>query len=288
MPFLKIEDGYIQCIHNPHIANGFIAVQVVEPSYLTDNTVFHVGVDATEQELETDEARRVNAQKKEKNDMFRLNQHRYGQLHEEDPIAARNAKQLGIISFYEYTAERGFWCTHSFFVPNPVLFQHNGYSTAENFLYKGHNGEVFFFNQAEVVSNAGIGQEIHYDLQLQILQSTQNAHSGELSRETSENCSTYNIEEKSQLYDFILNGRATMREYYDVYMLNPVPTLIEDTGTGSSHNQKYVVFSHCSNGRGKVAAGAGPALFFYNVRLGRETSRLLGGEAFIDYFSNPD
>lgn len=61
VPFDKIDDGYVQCIHDPNVANGFITVQIVEPSYYVDNTVFLVGADATEQELETDEARRVNA-----------------------------------------------------------------------------------------------------------------------------------------------------------------------------------------------------------------------------------
>lgn len=81
-----------------------------------DNTEFIVGADATEQELETDEARKVNAQKKEKNDMFRMTQNRYGHLNEEDPNDARNAKRLCVVSFYEYGEKMGMWCTHSFFV----------------------------------------------------------------------------------------------------------------------------------------------------------------------------
>ena len=116
VPFDRIEEGYVQCIHNPYVNNGFITVQEVEPTYTVDNTEFIVGADATEQELETDEARKVNAQKKEKNDMFRMTQNRYGHLNEEDPNDARNAKRLCVVSFYEYGEKMGMWCTHSFFV----------------------------------------------------------------------------------------------------------------------------------------------------------------------------
>ena len=85
IPYAKIDSGYCQTIQDPNVENGFIALQVVTPRYKTDNTVFHMGIDPTEQELETDEARRFGAKNKVKNDMFRTNQNRYGQLHECDP-----------------------------------------------------------------------------------------------------------------------------------------------------------------------------------------------------------
>ena len=81
--------------------------------------------------------------------------------------------------------------------------------------------------------------ETDMDLHLQIIQKTQNKNSGELSREVSENCYTYRINEKSALYDHVMFGRPVMREYTDVNMLNPVPTLIED------RSNRYIVFSHC-------------------------------------------
>jgi len=129
-----------------------------------DNTVFLVGGDAALQENETDEARKINAHKKEKNDMFRLNQNRYGMLQEEEPNPARNAKNLGIISFYEHSKEKGIWCTHSFFVPNPVIFRTNGKAAQELVLYKGSTGDIFFFNQKEVVTFSGSKAEIMLDL----------------------------------------------------------------------------------------------------------------------------
>jgi len=48
------------------------------------------------------------------------------------------------------------------------------------------------------------------------------------------------------------------------------------------------VFSHCTDGNSEhLGQGSGPALFFYDLDKTRETVRILGGEAFIDYFSDP-
>ena len=72
IPFAKIDDGFIQTIKNPHEPNGFIAMQILTPRYRADNTVFHITADATELELETDEARRFqyrNADKMQKGDI---------------------------------------------------------------------------------------------------------------------------------------------------------------------------------------------------------------------------
>ena len=46
----------------------------------------------------------------------------------------RNAKYFSVISYWEYTKEAGFWCTHSFIAPNRI-----------SLLIEGHKGEVFFF-----------------------------------------------------------------------------------------------------------------------------------------------
>ena len=163
IPFAKIDGGYIQTMINPHVPCGFIAVQVVQKLYETDNTEFHIGADPTEQELETDEARAFKANKVEKNDMFRVTQNRYGQLHETEPNLARNSKEMAMISFFDYSSEQGIFCTHSFFVPNPIYMKRNGTCASEIFIYKGRTNELFFFNLEEVCTS---GDTTEYDLHL--------------------------------------------------------------------------------------------------------------------------
>ena len=58
IPFAKMEEGYVQCIPNPQVYMGFITVQLVEPSYLTENTKVKKDDNHLEEdfyELETDE-----------------------------------------------------------------------------------------------------------------------------------------------------------------------------------------------------------------------------------------
>ena len=57
-------------------------------------------------------------------------------VHEVEIDPARNANDFSIISYWEYTQEGGFWCTHSFIAPNRL-----------SLLIEGHKGEVFFFNE---------------------------------------------------------------------------------------------------------------------------------------------
>lgn len=78
VPFDKIEGGYVQCISNPQVVNGFITVQIVQPRYKVDNKVIHINTDFNERELETDEARMMGASKDEHNDQFRFTQNLYG------------------------------------------------------------------------------------------------------------------------------------------------------------------------------------------------------------------
>ena len=70
VPFAKIEDGYVQCIQDPEVQNGFITVQVVKSVSNTNNDVAPRVNDAEEDfyELETDEARQANVKKSVKND----------------------------------------------------------------------------------------------------------------------------------------------------------------------------------------------------------------------------
>jgi len=58
------------------------------------------------------------------------------------------------------------------------------------------------------------------------LQPEQNSENGELSREASENCFSYQIAQKSYLYDFIINGRFVMEEYTEIYLFNAIPNII--------------------------------------------------------------
>jgi hypothetical protein len=168
---------------------------------------------------------------------------------------------MGMISFFEYTEKGGIWCTHSFFVPNPVLFKMNGKSTSETCLYKGRNGEIFFFNMNEITTSTGVNNETSFDLQLQIIQ---------------------DVHEKTALYECIMKGKVQIKEYKDVYTLNAVPTLIQEG------ELKMIVFAHCSPSSEGFLAVGGPSLYFYNIAEAKETARICGGEAFIDYFSNPN
>ena len=103
-----------------------------------------------------------------------------------------------------------------------------------------------------------------------------------MSRETSECCFTYLVPPTTELYDFILNGRISLRRYTDVHLLNSLPTLIEHG------RKKFVVFSHCGRATGPTDATrflGGPTLYFYDVDLNKETKRLKGGEALINFKS---
>ena len=127
-PFARIEDGYVQCIKNPdpEVKDGFITVQIVTPSLTTHNkkSIKKKNNQENFYEFETDEAREnLSASTKPVNEECRMVENRYGQLQETNPCEARNASELGIISFWEFSEERGYWCNHSFYVPNPVAFK---------------------------------------------------------------------------------------------------------------------------------------------------------------------
>jgi hypothetical protein len=62
----------VQVIKNPHKSNGWIAVQIIEPSYAVDNTDYEFKEDPLERELYSDEAHAFDADKKERNDTFRF------------------------------------------------------------------------------------------------------------------------------------------------------------------------------------------------------------------------
>ena len=102
---------------------------------------------------------------------------------------------------------------------------------------------------------------------------------GELSREIAECCMSNHIPEKSELFDFIINGRVSLKKYQDVYLLNSVPTLVNYGIT------KFVVFSHCGvskdNQPGRFFGG--PTLYFYDLKKNEETFRIKGGEALINF-----
>ena len=61
VPFSKIEDGYVQCIPDPEVDNGFITVQIVKSVAQTNNQPAQSVKNAPEDfyELETDEARKA-------------------------------------------------------------------------------------------------------------------------------------------------------------------------------------------------------------------------------------
>ena len=113
VPFAKIEDGYVQCIQDPHVEGGFITVQITNRQAKTANTrnlfkkknnssmkTKDITLGEDFYELETDEAREAQLNKTIKNDTYRLVENRYGHLKETDPNAARNAEKIGIISFW--------------------------------------------------------------------------------------------------------------------------------------------------------------------------------------------
>ena len=120
----------------------------------------------------------------------------------------------------------------------------------------------------------------------------QNPNKGELSREVSESCFEYRIPPTSHLYDLLINGRFEMKKYTNVYLLNALPTMIQEGNT------KYIVFSHCGKGSenttktvsvdndqdlNEQGADSGPSLYFYDLIDKKEVMRIQGGEALIDY-----
>lgn len=142
-------------------------------------------------------------------------------------------------------------------------------------MFKGHNGDVFFFNKKSTgaSSNASV-ENGQFDLCLQVINKKQNAERGELSRETSESCFTFRIDPDSKLFNLLMDGRFVMKKYTDIYHLNSVLSMVESDG------EKYVVFSHCTKN------DQGPAIYFYDVNKCKETKRVQGGEAFIDYYEH--
>ena len=128
----------------------------------TTNLVYDMASDETERELESDEARAFGASKKEKTDNFRMNQNRYGAIVEAQPNSARNAKEMGMISFFSYSTQLGIHCTHSFFVANPIFFKWKGglnKAVSEICLYRSRTNEIFFFNKKEAVTKIGIEED---------------------------------------------------------------------------------------------------------------------------------
>lgn len=80
-----------------------------------------------------------------------------------------------------------------------------------------------------------------------------------------------------------------MKKYTETFLLNAVPNLIEHQ-TKNGRCEKYIVFSHCGREKGSDSQGleSGPCLFFYDVNQNKETARVLGGEALIDYRREED
>ena len=210
--------------------------------------------------------------------MFRITQNRYGQLHETEVNQARNAKKMGMISFFEFDTDNGIFCTHSFFVPNPMVFQRNGEATAKLCLFKGRNDEIFFFNREEIVSSEA---EIDYDMHLQIIQPEINNRNGEMSRDVSENCHSFRINNRSGLFENIDKSKPVMVQYINVHMLNSIPNLIEEGGN------RYIVYNHESEKLEGYQRG-GLSMYFYNVDQARDVFVIPGAEVFIDYFSHPE
>ena len=91
----------MQCIPNPKIPNGFITVQIIEPKYTVSNKF---GQDEVrEKEVVEEEIDTVRLPERSKNDRFRFSIYHYGEVKETDPSVQRNAKQIAVISFVEYT-----------------------------------------------------------------------------------------------------------------------------------------------------------------------------------------
>ena len=68
----------------------------------------------------------------------------------------------------------------------------------------------------------------------------------------------------------------------ELFSLNPVPTIVQ------WGQEKFVVFSHIPSEGREDWKTLGPALYFYSVKKQKETLRILGGEALIDFFVNPN
>ena len=76
-----------------------------------------------------------------------------------------------------------------------------------------------------------------------MIQPLQNSQNGELSRDVSENCFTYNIDKDSELGKYLETGNSEAEGLQDqkTNRLNVVPTLIEDLK--DNKKSKFVVFN---------------------------------------------
>lgn len=167
--------------------------------------------------------------------------------------------------------EKGYWCTHSFYVSNPIAMKtSNEDSVYKNVLYVGRNKEVFFFNKKEIFTQYSWVNTQTDDLSLQVIYQDRNATQGELSRECQENCDTYHIPENTMLWKYLVRGNYIMDHYKNqVHALNPVPTII-------THGlSQYLVYSKFGEGEDGVGIGnandeakAGlPCVYFYDMLL---------------------
>ena len=128
--------------------------------------------------------------------------------------------------------------------------------------------------------------ENNFDLYLEILHPNDGSRDnkndvGDHGRQVENNCYSSLVPPASELYDFILRGRAGYGEYTPIFMLNAVPTMIEEGPT------RYVVFSHAPK---KVAKQdnekrfvSRTALYFYDVDASKVVKRIKGGEALVNY-----
>lgn len=102
-------------------------------------------------------------------------------MREVEPCRARDAQLCSMISYWEYSLQKGIRCVHSFYIPNRCTK-----------LFTGHNGEVFYFERA--VDN----ERVHLVLNILNLEKPRGV-TGEDSRRLKYNCKAYPIGQGSQL-----------------------------------------------------------------------------------------
>ena len=132
-------------------------------------------------------------------------------------------------------------------------------------MFKGMNGEVFFFNERTKSTVEGKSN----DLQIQLLKRQKEVTLGEVSRDVFQNCNTFNISRKSRLAKSIAKRKSSS------LILNCVPNLFQ------KESKKYVIF--CQQGKKDTDSH----IYFFDILRNREILKLRG-DALINVYEREE
>ena len=188
IPLYDQPKSYVQVMANPKVKNGFITVEDVKnlpvkvDNSKYENKMMNSGEDFVGNstniptELETNTVLRLIDQDTFHNE----NETKYYTMKEVEIDPNRNVKFFSVISYWEYTQEAGFWCTHSFVAPNRI-----------SLLIEGHKGEVFFFSQHVDPERHSLDSKQH--IYVNILNLERPNMTGEEARKILNNCVSHRV-----------------------------------------------------------------------------------------------